>query len=158
MTIKLDVLLVQLLHIAILFWIFKKYISVPLTELLLERRNNLDKIANADADYAKSLAEAKAKADVIVQEGLKHKQSIIEEATLTAQKKADELLASANKQAGNITESASKQAETMKVELQNSWMDGVKQTAEVVVKRLFNKDVALNKEYLDMLVKEAGAK
>lgn len=46
----------------------------------------------------------------------------------------------------------------MKVELQNSWIDGVKQTAQVVVKKLFNKDLDLKKDYLDMLVKEASVK
>jgi F0F1-type ATP synthase membrane subunit b/b' len=158
MTIKLDVLLVQILHIAILFRVFKKLVGDSLTNALLARRQQAEKLANADAEYAKSIAEAKAKADILVQEGLKHKESIIEEAKMTAQRKADEIVSSAEKQAGSITATATQQAESMKVELQNSWIDGVKQTAEVVVKKLFKKDVTLNKEYLDMLVKEAGVK
>lgn len=158
MTIKLDVLIIQILHIVILFWIFNKLIGTSLIDALLARRQQAEKLANADAEYAKSLAEAKAKADVLVQEGLKHKESIIEEAKLTAQRKADEIVTSAEKQAWSITATATQQAESMKVELQNSWIDGVKQTAEIVVKKLFKKDVSLNKEYLDLLVKEAGVK
>lgn len=158
MTLKLDVLLVQIVHVALLFWVFKKIIGDSLTTAILARQEKQAKLDNAEAEAQKAIAEAKAKADVLVQEWLKHKESLIEEAKLTAQRKADEIVSSAEKQAWAITTTATQQAENMKVELQNSWIDGVKQTAEVVVKKLFKKDITLNKEYMDMLVKEAGVK
>jgi hypothetical protein len=46
----------------------------------------------------------------------------------------------------------------MKQELEQNRTDGVKQTALVVVRKLFDKDVSLQQEYLDMLVKESGVK
>ena len=87
MTIKLDVLLVQLIHIVLLFWIFKKLIWNTLTNALLERKSKIEKLDNADAEYAKILAEAKVQSEATIKEGLTRKEEIIAEATLVAKKK-----------------------------------------------------------------------
>lgn len=68
MTIKLDVLLVQLIHIALLFWIFKKVIGDSLINALLERKTQIAKLEDADAEYKRILAEAQANADVSIKE------------------------------------------------------------------------------------------
>jgi hypothetical protein len=38
--------------------------------------------------------------------------------------------------------------------LKNGFVDGVKQTAHIVVKKLFAKDISLQETYLDELVNE----
>ncbi len=158
MVIKLDVLLVQLFHIAILFWVFRKLVWDSLTNAILARRVKQEKLDHAEAEAAKYILEAKAQADILVQEWLQHKKSIIDEAAITAEKKADDIIANAHKQAEKIKEAANFESLQMKQELEQNRTDGVKQTALVVVRKLFDKDVSLQQEYLDMLVKESGVK
>lgn len=68
MTIKLDVLLVQIIHVLVLFWMFRKIIGDSLTTALIERKQTISKLANADAAYAEKIAQAKEEADAMIKE------------------------------------------------------------------------------------------
>lgn len=154
MTIKLDVLLVQLIHIVLLFWIFKKLIWNTLTNALLERKSKIQKLDNADAEYAKVLAEAKLKSEATMKEGLIRKEEIIAEATLVAQKKADDLMIQAEKNAQRIQNDAEVKAFSLEKELKDGFVDGVKATTKLVINKLVKEDVAVQNAYIDGLVNE----
>jgi F0F1-type ATP synthase membrane subunit b/b' len=154
MTIKLDVLLVQIIHIAILFWIFRKVIGDSLTTALLERKIQKAKLDNADAEYAKILAEAKLQSESTMKEGLIRKEEIIAEATLVAQKKADDLMIQAEKNAQRIQNDAEVKAFTLEQELKDGFVDGVKATTKLVINKLVKEDVSVQNAYIDSLVNE----
>ena len=154
MTIKLDVLLVQLIHIIVLFWIFKKLIWKALTQALLERKLKIQKLDNADAEYAKVLAEAKLTSEATIKDWLLRKEEIIAEATLVAQKKADNLIAQAEKNAQRIQKDAEIKAVSLEKALKDAFVDGVKATSKLVVNKLVKEDVAVQNVYIDSLVNE----
>jgi len=68
MTIKLDVLIIQLIHVAILFRLFKKIIGDSLTQAIIKRKSLMAKLEDADKTYAEIIAEANEKSDALVQE------------------------------------------------------------------------------------------
>lgn len=154
MTIKLDVLLVQIIHILILFWIFKKLIWNTLTNALLERKSKIQKLDNAEAEYAKIVAEAKSKSEETIKEWLLRKEEIINEATLVAQKKAADVLVQANKNAERIINDAQWKAFSLEKELKDGFVEWVKATTKLVVNKLVKEDVAVQNAYIDSLVNE----
>lgn len=154
MTIKLDVLLVQIIHILILFWIFKKLIWNALTQALLERKSKIQKLDHAEEEYAKIVAEAKFKSEETIKEWLHRKEEIIHEATLVAQKKADDILANAEKNVERMVSDAQAKAMSLEKELKDGFVQWVKATTKLVVNKLVKEDVAVQNAYIDSLVNE----
>jgi F-type H+-transporting ATPase subunit b len=144
----------HLVNFAILFFLFKKFLGDHLVNMIQERRALLDKVSNADVEYDRRIAEAEAEKKSLIDEGVDHKNKLIEEAKLSAQQKADSIVADAEKNADGIAKKAHEKAAKLETDLKNNFVDGVKQTAHVVVKKLFNKDVGLEEKYLDELVSE----
>ena len=158
MTIKLDVLLVQIIHVLVLFWMFRKIIGDSLTTALLERKATISKLANADAAYAEKIAQAKEETDAMIKEWLARKDTLIAEWTQLAQKKYDSIVADGEQKATRFLEDAQQKAGRLEKELQDGFLDGVKHTTQLVVNKLFAKDVSLQESYVETLVKEFGVK
>lgn len=154
MTIKLDVLLVQIIHILLLFWIFRKLIWDSLSTALLERRSKVEKLQNADAEYARILAEAQESADAAIKAWVQRKEEIVAEAALLAKKRADEIVALAEKQSERIQSEATQKAANLEKELKDGFVDGVRNTTKLIVTKLVNDDVTLQNTYIDGLVQE----
>ncbi len=157
MTIKLDVLVIQIIHIVILFWVFKKLIGSSLADALLARRTQVEKLENADLEYQEKLALAQENADQLLQEWIKRKEEIIAEWVLVAQKKSDEIVSNAQKQAERITSDAVDQVKNLEKELKDWFVDGVKHTTKLVVNKLITDKPELNSAYIDGLVQEFTA-
>lgn len=154
MTIKLDVLLVQLFHVVLLFWVFRKLIWNSLSTALLARKAQIAKLDNADAEYKRILAEAQTTAEETVKAWLQKKDAIIAEATLVAKRREEEIVSAAQKQAMMIQDEATQKAANLEKELKDGFVDGVKQTTKLVVNKLINDDAALQNSYIDALVGE----
>ena len=90
----------------------------------------------------------------MIEEGVQHKNKLIEEAKAVAEQKANALVEQAEKQAASITAQAEEKAQHLEKELKDGFVDGVKQTAHMVVKKLFNEDKQLKDDYVAGLVKE----
>jgi F0F1-type ATP synthase membrane subunit b/b' len=154
MTIKLDVLLVQIIHIVLLFWIFRKLIGNSLAHALLERKNKVERLEHADAEYERILVEAQEAADAAIKAGVQRKEEIIAEAINIAKKREDEILLLAEKQAKAIQDAAVQKTLDIEKELKEGFIDGVKRTTKLVVNKLIKDDVALQNSYIDGLVNE----
>lgn len=154
MTIKLDVLLVQILHVIILLWIFRKIIGTSLTEALLDRKKKIHKLQHADEVYQEMITKAQEEANEIVKEGVQRKEALIAEGSQLAQKKYDQILADAEHKAQRMVEEAMLKAESLQRELKDSYVEGVKKTAQLVVNKIFQDDVSLQDTYLQKLVEE----
>lgn len=121
---------------------------------LLERKNKVEKLENADAEYARVLAEAQANADAAIKAWLARKEEIIAEATLVAKKREEEILALAEKQAMRIQDDAQQKAANLEKELKDGFIDGVRKTTKLVVNKLIKSDADLQNTYIDGLVRE----
>lgn len=154
MTLKLDVLIVQIIHIAILFWIFKKIIGDSLANALTERKDLMKKLEHAEDVFKQRIKDAEEEAEKIIQEGLNKKVSIIAEAGAVATKRQQEILDEASRKAESVLHDAEKRAQALSDDLEKNFTDGLKKTAVSVVKKLIWGNKELENAYLDSVVKE----
>lgn len=154
LSINWSVFVVQLINFALVYWLFHRFVAKPLIESLLYRREQVRKAEHAEQVYEETLAKAEEEKKAIITEAVDHKNKLVEQAQIAAKQKADGIVQQAQKAAQHIEEKAQQKAQKLEQELKNDFVDGVKQTAHVVVKKLFDKDVDLQQKYLDTLVSE----
>jgi len=154
MEINVGVLVAQLINFALILFLFKKFVGDSITKALLARRAELAKAEDATKVYEETLVKAAEEKKLLIEEWLVHKNKLIEEAKQAATQKADGIIASAEKSAARIASQAEDKATKLETELKKWFVDGVKKTTHVVVKKLFEKNVALQEKYLDELVQE----
>jgi len=145
----------QIINFWILFFLFRKFLTKPISDVIIERRALIKKLENADKAYDEKLEIAKLEARDIVQEWMDRKETLLTEAWILADKKKEEIIADAKVQSKKIMSNAESKAKTLEAELERNFSDGVKKTASLVVKKLINKDKKLQQEYLDEAIKEA---
>ena len=136
MTLKLDVLIVQIIHIAILFFFFKKIIGDSLANALTERKDLMKKLEHAEDVFKQRIKDADEEAEKIIQEGLNKKISIIAEAGAVATKRQQEMLDEASRKAEGVLHDAEKRAKALSDDLEKNFTDGLKKTAVSLVKKL----------------------
>lgn len=154
LTIKLDVLVVQIINVAILFYIFKKLFGDTLIEEIAKRREMTLKLEQADKEYALLIAEANAKKDAILTEALAHKKSLVAEAEGIAQQKKEEMLSKAATEAKILLDKAARDAEAQKQDMVKGFEQGVKRSALLMVKKLFSGNKNISDTYVTGLVDE----
>lgn len=149
MNIKLDVLVVQLIHIWILFWVFKKLIGNSLIDAISERKAKLAKLDQAEAAYAELIAKAQSERDELVAAGTASKKQLIDEAKSLAEAKKTEILDAAQAQAAHIKAQADQAREAEKWELYAQFESMVKKTASAALKKLIPSKADTYASYLD---------
>lgn len=157
LTIKLDVLVVQIINVSILFYFFKKLFGDTLIEEIAKRRAMTLKLEQADKEYASLIADAHAQKEQILAEALAHKKWVVAEAEDLAKQKKEEILAKASSEAKFLLDKAAKDAESQKQDMAKGFEQGVKQTALVMVKKLFTNNKQASTTYVTGLVDEFTA-
>ncbi len=152
MNIKLDVLLVQIIHVALLIWMFKKMMWDSLTAAIVTRKEQISKLKNADAEYANLLAKAKIDSDSTIADALARKKEIIEEAKEIAEGKVHEIIAQANHEAEQIKKESEHVYLELHEELTNKFEDMVKQTAAAGIKKLIGSKAELYQDYMSEII------
>ncbi len=154
MTLKLDVLIIQIINIGILFWLFKKLIGGFLIQEIKERKDLMKKLEHAEDAFKQRMREAEEEAEKIIQESLDKKTSIIAEAGAIATKRQQEMLDEASRKAQSVLNDAEKRAKAFNDDLEKNFVDGVKKTTMSVVKKLVHGNKELESAYLDSVVNE----
>ena len=154
LTIKLDVLVVQIINVAILFYLFKKLFGDTLIEEIAKRREMTRKLEQADKEYASLIAQAHVQKDAILDEALAHKKALLAEANELANKQKQQIIAKAEKDAALIAEKAEKEAALKSRDLEQHFALGVKNTAFTLIKKLFHSKKDVQESYLSGLVDE----
>ena len=131
LTIKLDVLVVQIINVAILFFLFKKLFWDTLIEEISKRRAMTTKLEQAD--------------------------KLVTEAQELAKQEQEKILSKAAHEAHTIVEKAQKEAAAQKRDFENSFEQGVKQSAFAMVKKLFASNSKASETYVSGLVDEFSA-
>ena len=157
LTIKVDVLIVQIINIALLLMFFKKMIGNTLTEEVEKRKAMTLKLEQADKEYASLIAEATEKKEQILDEALAHKKKLVTEAQELAKQEQEKILGKATHEAHTIIEKAQKEAAAQKRDFENSFEQGVKQSAFAMVKKLFASNSKASETYVSGLVDEFSA-
>jgi F0F1-type ATP synthase membrane subunit b/b' len=157
LSIKIDVLIVQIINVAILLYIFKKLFGKTLEQEIAKRRELTRKLQSAEVEYNAVIAQATHEKEVMLAEATEHKKHLLVEATALAQKQRESILTEANTQANRIMQKAEQEAAVLRHDLEKNRENSIKQTAGMIVKNIFKKDVSLQQEYVDMLIKEASS-
>ncbi len=148
LTIKVDVLIVQIINIVLLLVFFKKLIGNTLTEEVERRKAMTLKLEQADKEYASLIAQANAKKEEILAESLAHKKSVVAEAQALAKQEKEKILAKANSEAKILLDNATKDAEAQKLDIEQNFENGVKQSAFAMLKKLFATNSSASETYV----------
>ncbi len=154
LTIKLDVLLVQVINIIILFYLFKKLFGTTLINEVAKRREQTIKLQQAQQEYDAMLQKAQLEKDEIIAWAMEHKQHILAEWVLIAQKEKDRIISWARGEAENIMEKAKSEIASLSKDLQENWIHWVTTTASALLKKIIKKDVWLQKDYVETLLED----
>ncbi len=144
----------QIINFLILFFLFKKFLTKPIATIIQDRRNLIKKLENADKVYEERLEDARLQAKNIVNEWMDRKEKLILEAWVLADKKRDEILADAKIQSEKLLNTATSKAKILETELEKSFVDGVRRTSLLVVKKLVNDNKDIKASYLNEAMKE----
>jgi len=147
-------ILAQLLNFGILMFLYMKFLAKPISKAIEERRALIKKIENADKAYDEKIKEAEEKSDVLLKEWLAKKEQLLLEAGILANKRKEEILQEAKSKASEIMEDSKQKAQYLENELKSNFENWIKRASILVVKKLFNNQKDLQKEYLDNIVKE----
>jgi len=155
MEISISSLVAQIINFGIMFLIFAKFAARPLSNQIEERRKLIAKIKKADELYKQKIDEADTKAHGIIQEAKQQKDKIITEWETLALKQQVQIINEANHNADKILLEAKYTTKVMEQELENTFVDAVKTTSKSVIKKLLQKDISLQQEYIEELVKQS---
>ena len=157
LSIKVDVLIVQIINVLILFFMFKKLFGKTLVDEIKKRKSLTKKLQSADIEYEALIAKAHTEKEAIIADALTHKQHLIQEAVLLAEEAKKQAIAKADAQAAEIIEKAQRDTSAAKQELLSHYEAWVKQTTMQVVEKIFHDNTQLQEKYIDLLVKETIA-
>lgn len=154
MEFNLGIFVAQLINFSIIFFLFKKLVGDKIVVALQERKKALAKAQDALLVYEETMRQAEDEKNAMLAEALQHKESILQEARQLAEKKAEVFFQQAHVQADNIVKKAQEHADALDKEMKDAFVDGVKKTTELVVKKLIHDDVKLQESYVEQLVRE----
>jgi F0F1-type ATP synthase membrane subunit b/b' len=154
LTIKLDVLIIQIVNVLILFWIFKSLFGSTLIEEIAKRRALTDKLRQAEEEYDRLLDQAEAEKNRIIEEALAHKKHLILEAQDFSKKEREKLIRKAEDDAARIIQKAQEDADLKQRDLDSHFVQGVKNTSLALIEKMFASKKDLQKNYLEGLIEE----
>lgn len=144
----------QMLNIAIFFFFFIKFAGNAISKSIQDKIDKEKKLADADAEYARLIADAQEQKKVLLDEALTHKNQLVAEGKALADTEYKKIVEQATRDSKNILDKAVQDAELKGRDLDAHFEQGVKSTALSVIKKLFASDKKLQEGYLDSLVDE----
>lgn len=157
LTIKVDVLIVQIINITLLLLFFKKMIGNSLTKEVEKRKELTKRLEQADEEYNILINKAQEEKNALLEEALEKKNDILKEAKELAEQHKAKTIEQAQKDAKNIINQANQEAELKSRDLESHFVQGVKTTALAMVKKLFTSNKNLQESYVEGLVEEFSA-
>lgn len=148
MDLSISGLIAQILNFGLLFRLFRKYLTTPITQALEERKELIEKLSRAEDEYNKKIQEADIKSKEIIDDARKAKEGIIADAGILAEKRKTEIIQNANDHADKIIKDANEKMATMEKSLENSYEDAIKKTSIMVLKKLIKKSPEIQNIYI----------
>lgn len=157
LTIKVDVLIIQLINLAILFFIFKKLFGDTLVKEIAKRKELTKRLEQAETEYNMLINKAQEEKNAILEEALEKKNEILKQAKELADQQKIKTMEQAQKDARNIINQANQEAELKSRDLDANFVQGVKTTSLAMIKKLFASNKNIQESYLQGLVDEFSA-
>lgn len=148
LSIKVDVLIFQIINIMLLLWIIRKAFGDTIVDQIAHFRDTRKKMAEADLTLEELIADAEKEKQKIISDGIVTKEKIISEAHVLAQTKEKEILDQANTKAKHIVKQANAKAHEIENEIKDNYTHLVKQSAWSIVKKLFENNPEAQQEYM----------
>ena len=145
-------------NLLILYLLFKKFLFVPIKNMIDQRQKEIDDIYS-DADSArKSAAELKAEYEEKMSHAEEESEQILKKAVRKAQLKEEEILKEANLQASRTLERAQEQIELEKKQAINEVKDQVSSMAIGIASAVIERDVSESehKQLIDDFIGKMG--
>jgi len=155
MEISISSLVAQMINFAIMFFLFSKFAARPLSNQIEERRKLIAKIKKADELYKQKIDEAEQTAKETITEAMKQQEKILTEGESLALKQQVEIVNEANHKADKIILEAKHTVKVLEQELEKNFVESVKNTSKSVVKKLLQKDIELQNNYLEEIVHQS---
>lgn len=151
--IDLWIVVAQIINFSILFFIFKKFVSESMVDLVEERKGLLDKLYKADIYYDTKVKEASQKSEQIIQEAHINAKEYQNQTEQIASEKARTLLKKANKDVLYILDSWRKEIEKEKIEMFQEIKEDALELSMKLNEKLFNWECS-NKSFIDKQIKK----
>ena len=147
-------IVVQVINIAIFFFLFIKFAGKPISSMIEKRIAQQKKLENADAEYEKLIADATKRKENLMAEALAHKTQLVEEWKSLATQEKEKILDKAQREAALILEKAQQEADLKDRDLEANFEQGVRVASLAALKKLFANNSSVTASYLDTLVDE----
>jgi F0F1-type ATP synthase membrane subunit b/b' len=154
MEFSISTLIAQAINFVLLLLLFKRLLGDKISKSIEKRRELMRKVSQADQEYDQIIAQAEQEKKSIIDQALKHKQTVFSEAETLANKKSARIVSDAEKQGQQIIQDALERSEKLEKELQQNYLQGVKHTTKLVVKKLIDEKPELKDAYLEQLADE----
>lgn len=141
----------QILNFLIMFFIFKKFVSDGMNDLVEERRELLSKIGKADFYYDEKIKSAEEQKQNILNKARIESKHYIDQSQEIASIKAQELIKKANSEVMYILDSWKKEVEKERVDLMEEIEESALNLSIKLNKKLFG-DTCQNKSFVDKQV------
>ena len=141
----------QILNFLIMFFIFKKFVSDGMNDLVEERRELLSKIGKADFYYDEKIKSAEEQKQNILNKARIESKQYIKQSQEIASIKAQELIKKANSEVMYILDSWKKEVEKERVDLMEEIEESALNLSIKLNKKLFG-DTCQNKSFVDKQV------
>lgn len=158
LSIKVDVLIFQIINIIILLWIIRKAFGDTIVKQIEHFRDTRKQLADADITLKKIIDEAEQTKKEIIQEGKQTKEEIITHAHLTASNKEKELILQAEQKARELVNQATIKTQLMEEELKENYTHMVTQSAGAMVKKIFENDDQAQELYIKKAIEGVSPK
>ncbi|MCT4617686.1 MAG: ATP synthase F0 subunit B [Candidatus Gracilibacteria bacterium] len=148
MNIDVGVLIAQLINFGILFFLFNKFLSEPISKEIQTRKEQISKMSNIDKQLEEKMLEANKMAEDIKSEARKTAQETIDSSVVLAKKKADDIVAKADSEAKNKVSDAQKEIEKERLSMMNNAKAKITGLVLSLNRKLFDEEKT-NKEFIE---------
>ena len=114
----------------------------------------LEKLKKADDEYKRMIEFARKESDLIISKAEKKKEDLIHEAHLIAEEDKKRIIKEGQRKVELMKVDAMRENEKLEKQLKEEWIESVKDTSKMVVKRLLKQDKELANEYFWVLVED----
>lgn len=143
----------QIINFSILFFIFKKFVSDSMIDLVEERKKLLDRLYKADSIYDEKVKSAEIKSEQIIQEAHKNAKQFYEQSKEITSQTVQSLIEKANNEVKYILESGKKELEKERVDMLDELEDDAIELSLKLNEKLFSK-ASSNQSFIDKQIKK----
>jgi len=154
MDIHVDLVIAWIINFLILVFLFRKLLWDKIVEQVEERKTMLAKLKKADDEYKRMIEFARKESDLIISKAEKKKEDLIHEAHLIAEEDKKRIIKEGQRKVELMKVDAMRENEKLEKQLKEEWIESVKDTSKMVVKRLLKQDKELSNEYFWVLVED----